>query len=183
MVRAMINFLGDEPVSEFQLHFAPRWFIENAVNSEKDNYRDAHENVDIRKLSADMNLISSHYSIQIKHGGAEDKFRLKFRLVSHVNRDRDRRTVCQDDASAQMVIIRIVLSISCPLSIKIATLYVKKVYLQSDHLQRDGFMCPSNGWSSSTRVVCKPFKPAYGLVESARLWQLVIDKWLTEHFI
>ena len=41
-------------------------------------------------------------------------------------------------------------------------------------------MRPPPGWASFSKVVWKQLKPAYGLVESGRLWQLTVEKWLHE---
>ena len=39
-------------------------------------------------------------------------------------------------------------------------------------------MRPSKGWASSLKVVWKLLKPAYGLVESDRIWQLTVERWM-----
>ena len=50
-------------------------------------------------------------------------------------------------------------------------------YLQSGKLTREIYMRLPKGWAPLF-VVWKLKKHAYGLVESGRIWQLVIDEWL-----
>ena len=42
-------------------------------------------------------------------------------------------------------------------------------------------MRPSKRWTKYIDEVWKLIKPAYGLVESGRLWQLCIEEWLSEY--
>eukprot|EP00171_Calliarthron_tuberculosum_P003781 IDg3781t1 len=51
-------------------------------------------------------------------------------------------------------------------------------YFQEDPLDRDVYMLPPELWKDSRGIAYKLLKPAYGLVESGKLWQLKIEKWL-----
>lgn len=64
--------------------------------------------------------------------------------------------------------------------IRIAAIDIKGAYLQSGTIDRYIYVRLSKGWESSCKSVWKLSKPAYGLVESGRLWQLAIERWLSD---
>ncbi len=76
--------------------------------------------------------------------------------------------------------IRIVLSMASLHKLKLATLDISKTYLQAGHLQRDIYMRPPTGFKSKPGELWKILKPAYGLVESGRLWQTTIEQWMID---
>ena len=104
--------------------------------------------------------------------------KLKYRLVPHGNRDRDKEFVRKDSATAQFPIIRIVLSLAAIMSFSIASIDIKGAYLQAGQFPRDIYVKLSKGWASNARTVWKILRPAYGIVESGRLWQLVAEEWM-----
>jgi Reverse transcriptase (RNA-dependent DNA polymerase) len=63
------------------------------------------------------------------------------------------------------------------LNFRLSSIDISGAYLQADHITRDIFVRPPTGWTSPN-VVWKILRPAYGLVESGRLWQLAIERWL-----
>lgn len=183
VLRNILNSVGSGPFTEFQLQFAPRWLLNKSISQEKVNYKDAYEEVDIRTLSRSANIISSHHFFEVKNTGTRDSLKLKCRLVPHGNRDKDKDKVRKDSATAQFCVIRIVLSIAALFNFPIASIDIKSAYLQGGTLPRDVYMRPPKGWSQPWHVVWKLLRPAYGLTESGRLWQLVIESWLTSHSI
>lgn len=52
---------GNELVSGFQLQFAPQWILYKSIAMEKANYGGAYEEVDIRKLLRNANIMSSYH--------------------------------------------------------------------------------------------------------------------------
>ena len=124
------------------------------------------------------NIISSHHFFQVKTDGEEDKLRLKCRMAPHGNRDRDKESVRKDSATTQFPVIRLVLSIAAVLNMVIATIDIKGAYLQGGYLSRDIYVRPPKGWAAHG-VLWRLLKPAYGIVESGRLWQLTIESWMS----
>lgn len=172
------SMLGDQTISEARLEFLPRWIIDKSISKEKANYATAYEELDIASLPKEANLISSHHFFQVKHEGEKDKLKLKCRLVSHGNRDKEKDYIRKDSATAQFPIIRVVLSLVAVLQLSVATIDIKKAYMQGGYLSRDIYMRPPKGWASSSRKIWKLLKPAYGLVESGRILLLAIESWL-----
>ena len=177
----MKRVIGDGPVSEFKLQFAPRWIIDKAIADEKSNYHDAgaYKELHFREIPKGANVITSHHFFQIKNHAEEGRLRLKCRLVPHGNRDREKESVRKDSATAQFPIIRLLLSLATILSLSVASIDIKGAYLQAGSLPRDIYVRPPPGWASSPQMLWKLLKPAYGIVESGRLWQLVSEDWLS----
>lgn len=175
--------IGDKPASESKLQFAPRWLIDKAIEKEKKAYIDnrAFEEVDIKTVPRDSNIISSHHFFVVKADGEKEKLKLKCRLVPHGNRDREKDSIRKDAATAQFAIIRLLLSFAAILQLSLATIDIQSAYLQSPNLTRTIFMRPPKGWTSSTGVLWRLLKPAYGLVESGRLWALEIESWMADN--
>ena len=184
LLRQLLEVIRDEPVSESRLQFLPRWMLDKAILEEKKNFalNHAFEEWNIRALPRDANLISSHCFFQLKHDGTTDKLKLKCRLVPHGNRDKDKESLRKDSATAQFSSIRSLLSAAAILQLDLATIDVKIAYLQAGSLNRDVFVRLPHGWSPSPLIVWKLLVPAYGLVESGRLWQLAAEEWLFSTF-
>jgi hypothetical protein len=59
----------------------------------------------------------------------------------------------------------------------VGSIDVVAAYLQSGPLPRRVFVRPPRGWAK-LGCLWSLLRPAYGLVESGRLWQLAIEKWI-----
>lgn len=171
--------IADKTASEAKLQFVPDWVLKKAMDAERQQYLETVKEVDIRSLPRFANIISSHHFFQVKHDGKVDTLKLKCRLVPHGNRDKEKEFIRSDSATAQFPVIRTVLSTAAILRLSLATIDIKGAYLQGEHLTRDIYMRPPRGWASTPRMVWKLLKPAYGLVESGRLWQLVVEEWMS----
>ena len=183
ILRHIRDVVGDQPVSESKLQFAPRWILDKAIAKEKANYKDkdAYVSMAIRSLPRRSNVISSHHFFHVKTDGEEGRLKLKCRLVLHGNRDSDKDSVRTDSSTAQFGCIRLLLSVATIFQFAIASLDISGAYLQAGDLGRDIYMRPPKGWTSFIDEVWKIVKPAYGLVESGRLWQLCIEQWLSDY--
>ena len=60
----------------------------------------------------------------------------------------------------------------------LATLDIKSAYLQAGPMPRTIYVRTPKGWSTSRHILWKLLKPAYGIVESGRLWQLQVEAWM-----
>ena len=178
------NVVGDKPVSEFRLQFAPRWLLDKSIDTEKENYfaEGAYEEVDIKTLPRNANIISSHHFFQVKHDGSADKLKLKCRMTPHGNKDDDKDSVRKDSRTAQFPIIRTLICLCALLDISFATLDIKSAYLQAGKFPRTVFVRPPKGWAK-LGIVWRILKPTYGLAESGRLWQLAIERWFNTNDI
>ena len=137
VLREIKDVIGVRTASEHSLQFAPQWILQKAIDNERDEYRKHVNEVDIRTLPRDANIISSHHFFQVKHDGHEDSLKLKCRLVLHGNRDKHKDSIRSDSSTAQFAVIRIVLSFAAILSLNLATIDIKSAYLQGEDLGRD----------------------------------------------
>ena len=181
ILQSLRTIVGDKPVSEFRLQFAPRWLLDKSIETEKQNYfaENAYEEVYIKTLPRSANIISSHHFFQIKHDGSADKLKLKCRMTPHGNQDDEKDFVRKDSRTAQFPIIRTLICLCILLDLSFATLDIKSAYLQAGKFPRTIFVRPPKGWAKPG-VVWRILKPAYGLVESGRLWQLAIERWFNK---
>jgi hypothetical protein len=101
-------------------------------------------------------------------------------MVPHSNRDREKTGLRTDSATAQFAAIRLLLSLSVLLDFRLSSIDISGACLQAYPLTRDIIVRPPFGWTSSN-IVWKLLRPAYGLVERGRLWQLAIERWLSEY--
>ena len=85
----------------------------------------------------------------------------------------------EDSATAQFPFIRLLLSLVTILSLSVASIDIKGACLQAGNLPRGIHVHPPPGWPSSPQIIWKLLKPAYGIVESERLWQLVSEDWFS----
>ena len=175
------DLLGDSPVTESKLQFAPRWLLDESIAKEKVNYveRGAYQPVFIRDVPRNSNIISSHHFFQVKRDGEASKLKLKCRLVPHGNRDAEKQSLRSDSSTAQFPCIRVLLSLSVLFHFELASLDMAAAYLQAGMLEREIYMRPPRGWTKYIDEVWKLLNPAYGLVESGRLWQLCIEELMT----
>ena len=181
ILKQIRNVIGDKAVSESKLQFAPRWIIDKAIENEKNNYKSSIEPVCRFNLPGNANVVSSHHFFVVKFDGESGKLKLRCRVVPHGNRDQLKDDLRSDSSTAQFPIIRTVLSMAVIHKFTLATLDISKAYLQAGDLQRDIYMRPPTGWEASRGEVWKLLKPAYGLVESGRLWQTTVEPWMNTY--
>ena len=184
VLNGLLETIGDNAVSFFKMKCAPKWLIEKAIEGEKANYRwtGAYEEVHISEVPCGSNFSSSHKFFQVKTDRELKKLKLKFRMVPHGNKDKEMEEIRKDSTTAQFPTIRALISIAACLGLSLAAIDIKSAYLQAGNLLREIYVRPPPGWAPP-RVVWKLLKPAYGIVESGRKWQRVIDKWLKENEI
>jgi Reverse transcriptase (RNA-dependent DNA polymerase) len=171
--------IGDYEVSITQLKCAPTWLLDKAVTTEKENYLKACRPIKLLDLPPRSNVISSHHFFSIKKT-SDGNLKLKCRMVPHGNRDREKAGLRTDSATAQFAAIRLLLSLAVLLNFRLFSIDISGAYLQADPITRDIFVRPPTGWTSPN-VVWKILRPAYGLVESGRLWKLAIERWLFDY--
>ena len=135
-----------------------------------------YEEVNVKSLPRNSNIISSHHFFNVKNDGEADKLKLKCRMTPHGNKDLEKDMVRKDSRTAQFPVIRTLISICILLDFSFASLDIKSAYLQAGKFPRTIFVRPPKGWAKAG-IVWRILKPAYGLVESGRLWQLAIERW------
>ena len=134
-----------------------------------------------RGVPRNANVISSHHFFQIKTDGSPDKLKLKCRLVPHGSKDAEMESLRTDSSTAQFPVIRLVLSLATILRFAVSSIDITGAYIQAGEIQRDIYMRPPRGWSAHPGVLWKLEKPAYGLVDSGRIWQLYAEDWLLSY--
>jgi Reverse transcriptase (RNA-dependent DNA polymerase) len=156
--------IGDSDVSASQLQWVPQWILDKAVKGEQTNYLTACSPVHFRDLPAQSNAISSHFFFSIKQS-SDGHLKLKCRMVPHGNRDREKAGLRTDSSTAQFGTIRLLLSLTVLLNLRLSSIDISGAYLQAEPLTRDIFVRPPPGWAPSG-IVWKMLRPAYGLVEA-----------------
>lgn len=123
---------------------------------------------------------------KVKEDGLEG-LRLKSRDILHGNRDRYRFGVRRDSASADLSVVRLLLSLGVNLGFDFGTAEVKGTNLQSGPRNSDIYVQPPKEYvknelanSRSRRVLWKLSKLSYGIVESGRQWLCGIEDWMEE---
>ncbi len=167
-------------MSESKLQFAPPWIIEKAKGRKLANYKDSAQIVSRSSLPRSSNIVSSHQLFSVKYDGERGKQNPKCRIVPHGNKYDLKEEIRSDSSTAQLPIMRTFLSMAALHKLRIGTLEISKAYLQAGYLQRDIYMRPPTGFKSKPGEIWKILKPAYGLVESGRLWQTTIEPWMID---
>jgi hypothetical protein len=152
--------------------------LEKAVNAEKECYLKACLPMKLLDLPPRSNIISSHHFFSIKKV-LDGNLKPKCRMIPHGNRDREKTGLRTDSVTVQFAVIRL-LSLAVFLNFRLSSIDISGAYLQADPLTRDIFVRPPLGWTSPN-IVWKLLRPAYGLVESGCLWQIAIERWLSEY--
>jgi len=174
---------GYDPVTKSKLKFVPSWVLDAAEAKEKENYMESIRVVDRKNIPRNANVISSHFFFKLKKiDGEGDKLELKCRCVPHGNRDKIKQELRSDSSTAQFPVIRTLLSLAAYHKFTIAKLDIKGAYLQAGTLSRDIYVRPPTSWMSNRHQLWKMLRPAYGLVESGRTWQLACESWMNESY-
>ena len=174
--------VGSRQVTRSKLEFAPPWILDYAFDKEyKSNWVGSYIPVEEKDVPHDANIITSHVVYKIKT--AEDGTRtLKSRIVPHGNRDDDKDSIRKDSATAQLNIIRLLLSLVTFLGFRLATADIKGAYLQSGPIKRAIYVRPPREWyrrhGSNRRILWKLTKLPYGIVEAGRQWQKTVENWM-----
>lgn len=156
--------------------------LNEAVQAElAQNWQEAYDLVPIDSLPPDANVIASHVVFNVKDN-PDGTLRLKARLVLHGNRDKDRFKVRRDSASAELFIVRLLLSIASMLGFTIATADVKGAYMQSGEINRDIFVRTFEPVSSPRGMLWKLLRLPYGIVEAGRQWLCAVEHWMTTEY-
>lgn len=103
---------------------------------------------------------------------------MKARIVPHGNRDDEKDNIRKDSSTAQLFVIRLLLSLVTFLCFRLATADIKGAYLQSGPIQRDIYVRPPKEWCGPRGILWKLLKLPYGIVEAGRQWQKTVESWM-----
>lgn len=87
-----------------------------------------------------------------------------------------------DSSTAQFPVIRSLLSLAAYHKYVVAKVDRSGAFLQGGNLEREIYVRPPTSWMNRNSELWKLVKPAYGLVESGRTWQLACEKWMRETY-
>lgn len=170
--------IGSSQVTASAIAFAPGWIVEKAMKQEHDdNWTDAYQEVAEHALPKGSNIISSHVVFKVKTND-DGSLRLKGRIVVHGNRDDDKDLVRSDSAAADMMIVRLVISLAAMLGFNLATADIKGAYMQSGPIRREVYVRPPRDCFRKRGVVWKLLKLPYGMTEAGRQWLLRVEDWM-----
>jgi hypothetical protein len=134
------------------------------------------EETSYAQVGPHANVLPTHSFLKIKF--EDGSYRLKCRLVPHGNRDKEKDALRKDSSTAQSSVMRLVLAIAMLHKFSVGSIDVVTTYLQSGPLPRRVFVRPPRRWAKPG-CLWRLLRPTYGLVESGRLWQLAIKKWIS----
>ena len=169
--------IGHATVMRRDLEFAPPWLIDEAYNEEEKNWDGVYQSVEEVSVPRDANVISSHVAYKIKVT-EHDKLRLKARICPLGNLDKDKDGIRKDSAAAQFPTIRLMLSLSALLGLKVGTIDISAAYLQSGPIKREIFVHPPKEHRGERGRIWKLLKLPYGIAEAGRQWQTTCEAWL-----
>lgn len=138
---------------------------------------DSIEVVPRDNVPMDAYVISSHTIYKVKTDERGNLI-LKARIVPHGTRDSARNGVRRDSASAELFVIRFLLSLAVLLGFKVWTADVKGAYMQSGLIDRLLFVRPPRGWNGPRGVLWRLLRLPYGIVEAGRQWLCCIEHWM-----
>jgi hypothetical protein len=164
--------VGSKEVSSSALAFLPPWVIEKAVETERQNYMNFVEETSYAQAGPHASVLSTHSFLAIKF--EDGSYRLKCCLVPHGNRYEENDALRYDSSIAQSSVIRLVLAIAMLQKFSVGSIDVVAANLQSGPLPWRVFVRRPRGWAKPGRLR-RLLRPACGLVESGRLWQLAIE--------
>jgi hypothetical protein len=149
----------------------------DAYMNEKSNWSEsnAFKVVAQDDLPQDANIIGSHVIYKYKADGS-----LKARIVPHGHMDDEKSFMRTDAPTMSVEILRLLISLASERGWRLGSLDVKAAYLQADGFRRSIFVRPPSE-ESDTSHLWKLEKPAYGIVESGRLWFLTAFRALEAH--
>lgn len=189
VLREIFETIGTKQVSRSRLSFAPDWILREAFEEEmRENWTAAFEVVSQDSIPSGANIIGCHTVYKVKEDG--DVLRLKARSVLHGNRDRARFAVRRDSASADLSVIRLVLSLGVVLGFSFGTADVKGAYMQSGPIKRDLYVRPPKEYWSiddgkdgrKVKSLWMLLKLPYGIVEAGRQWLCAIENWMLSDY-
>lgn len=179
------NQIGTKQVSASQLSFAPGWVLEQALEKEmRENWLGAYEIVDEQSVPREANKIGCHAVYKIKDAtiaGGKETLVMKARNVLHGNRDKDRYTVRRDSSSADLAVVRLVISLGVMLGFSFGTADVKGAYMQSGPAKRDIFVRPPKEFKQRGKM-WRLLRLPYGIVEAGRQWLCAVEDWMLEKY-
>ena len=182
VLESIYECVGSKQVTRSKLEFAPSWILDDAFESEYEaNWRESYKPVTEKDVPRHANIITSHvvYKIKTSENGTRT---LKSRIVPHGNRDDDKDSVRKDSATAQLNVIRLLLSLVTFLGFRMGTADIKGAYLQSGPIQRTIYVRPPREWhqkhATDRKTLWKLTKLPYGIVEAGRQWQKTVEDWM-----
>ena len=112
---------------------------------------------------------------------APPKIEVEMPARSSWSMDSEKDNLRTDSSTAQFPELRVVLSLATIVRFSLSTIDISGAYLQEGELNSDIYMKPPRGWEAYPGELWKLEKPAYGLVDSGRLWHLCIEDWLISY--
>jgi len=150
----------------------------DAYQREQNNWNDmgAMKTVAISTVPKSANVIGSHVRYIRKPDG-----KVKARICPWGNHDVDKFDLRTDAPSMLMEIFRLVISIGVEKHWDIGSMDVRAAFLQADGFKRTIFVRPPRE-QSQPNVYWRLLAPAYGLVDSGRLWYLTSNAALCNEY-
>lgn len=103
---------------------------------------------------------------------------IKCLFVPHGNIDDEKDQIRKDAVRAQFPVIRFLLCRAALHKRYLVSVEIKSAFLRVLGFFREVYVKPTRRWTSSSEIYLKLLKPAYGLVDAPRLWQLTKYSWL-----
>lgn len=137
---------------------------------------EAYTVIPIKLFPSNANIIGSHVLYKMKQTD-NGSLKLKAQMVLHGNRDKDRFAVRHDSASANLTVIRFIISLSQILGFALAAANIKGAYMQSRPITRTIFVRPLKQ-RSDRDCIWKLVRLPYGIFQAGRQWLWKVEQWM-----
>lgn len=153
LLKQFQDVIGKRQVTARGLQITLQWIFDKTVQREHEhNWVHAYGEVTEESVPIDENIISSHTSYSVKED--EDRFRkLKAKLVTHGNHDGMKHVFRKECSNADMIIIRLLLSVALCRNFVFGVAKVKEAYLQSGPIQMEIFVWPSQEFGNRNSII------------------------------
>lgn len=148
------------------LQFVHNWLLDKIIKSELcTNWDGAYQTVLVPFVPRNENINGFLIVFKKKKDG-EGKLNLNARLVLHGNRGRVCFSVCRDSATADLSVIRLIISLATILGFQIVTADVKGAYMQSGPIQREIYVRPPTCIDKPRNTIRKLQRIPYGIAKA-----------------
>lgn len=128
-------------------------------------------------MPCEANVIASHVVLKIKTND-DGTLKLKRLIVVHGNRDSYRDLVRSDSAADDMILVRLVISLTSLMELNMGTADINGAYMQRGTIQREVYVRQPKDCHRKRGSVWKLPKFPYGMAETGRQWLLRVEEWV-----
>lgn len=125
VLKEIKSVISDQQMTHRKLGFASPWIVSRAAGAEiMSNWDGTYEEVKDKNIPGNANVIPSHIIFKV-NTEEKGKLRLKAGLCPHSNREKFKYDVRKDSSTAQVDVIRLLLSVTVALKFRLGCADIK----------------------------------------------------------